>query len=574
MDKIQRLCKWLQSSGASFDKIELKPDGDGGFGAYTNCKTEKDECLASIPYNLAITENVALETLKDHLIQPLRGARIMCLFLVYERWVRGDSSFWSPYIDCLPKTFSTPFYYNDDELKFLKGTPTETAIAARLDKYKEDWKAVRSSIPTSMISDEQLSWENYLWSANVYSSRAFPSSLVPGLDAEGSHNEALFPLLDMLNHRPTQPITWDSTDSSIKFIFRDSFEAGEQVFNNYGPKSNQELLMSYGFCIPGNIQDLYHVKLNCSNAPEGLRKEKFIKDIGLFKLDHYIRAANLSENTILPMMRVMVMNDIELFYSEEEYSGHGQPDTNFISFRNELSVFSTLGQLLKSKETTILDIDSTILGGNNSQSKLHKSNIFTTGIKRILSSSLSKIDKTKISLLQAVKEMMSMNEVTSLLPRWLSKSGSEIKTPSLAEISEDVVDNLALNELISSVIISDESFEEDRTFSSAINTRDIDLDSALALFLLRCRYRKSSKWYGVIGQYKRLELTHIMPEDRIGKLKIKYDSLFPELSDSYPKLFSSSKFTLDNFMWAAQMTNLFNVHINIGEYSVYGLCLA
>ena len=31
-------------------------------------------------------------------------------------------------------------------------------------------------------------------------------------------------------------------------------QVGQQVFNNYGPKSNEEFLVGYGFCIPDNPQ--------------------------------------------------------------------------------------------------------------------------------------------------------------------------------------------------------------------------------------------------------------------------------------------------------------------------------
>ncbi len=36
---------------------------------------------------------------------------------------------------------------------------------------------------------------------------------------------------------------------------------GQEVFSNYGHKSNEELFLSYGFVIPNNPADFLHVSL-------------------------------------------------------------------------------------------------------------------------------------------------------------------------------------------------------------------------------------------------------------------------------------------------------------------------
>jgi hypothetical protein len=53
-------------------------------------------------------------------------------------------------------------------------------------------------------------------------------------------SEVLFPLVDALNHKPHTKITWsrsgDPENGSLSFIAGQVFEAGDQIFNNYGPK--------------------------------------------------------------------------------------------------------------------------------------------------------------------------------------------------------------------------------------------------------------------------------------------------------------------------------------------------
>jgi hypothetical protein len=64
----------------------------------------------------------------------------------------------------------------------------------------------------------------------------------------------LLPLLDMLNHWPGTKISWLSTPNHIEFVNEANIDAQRQVYNNYGPKGNEELLMSYGFCLDSDCQ--------------------------------------------------------------------------------------------------------------------------------------------------------------------------------------------------------------------------------------------------------------------------------------------------------------------------------
>lgn len=44
---------------------------------------------------------------------------------------------------------------------------------------------------------------------------------------------------------------------------------GSEVFSNYGHKSNEELILSYGFVIPNNPADFVHVSLGFSAGQLG-----------------------------------------------------------------------------------------------------------------------------------------------------------------------------------------------------------------------------------------------------------------------------------------------------------------
>ena len=79
----------------------------------------------------------------------------------------------------------------------------------------------------------------------------------------------MLPLLDMLNHGYRRQITWETSATDLVFKVEEAVPAKAEVFNNYGPKGNEELLRSYGFCIPNNPADVVAVRLTIN--PQQLR---------------------------------------------------------------------------------------------------------------------------------------------------------------------------------------------------------------------------------------------------------------------------------------------------------------
>jgi histone-lysine N-methyltransferase SETD3 len=48
----------------------------------------------------------------------------MALFLLLERFNTDSPSFWAPYLNMLPSTYTTVLYFTSQELQELKGSPT------------------------------------------------------------------------------------------------------------------------------------------------------------------------------------------------------------------------------------------------------------------------------------------------------------------------------------------------------------------------------------------------------------------------------------------------------------------
>ncbi|KAJ9118512.1 hypothetical protein QFC24_006165 [Naganishia onofrii] len=228
-----------------------------------------------------------------------------------------------PYITTLPTTSEllTPFQWTTDELALLEGLNLGHAVKARRELWRGEWEGLQSVLGKLVEGriDSGFSWENYLLANTYISSRAFPSSLLDpssssipinpsqlaGEDGATSSDPAdsasplsrpanevtptsypvLIPGLDTLNHRRNQAVTWVSSalpsstqqegapesDSQMTYrskqercvglVVRTKVEADEQVFNNYGPKGNEELILGYGFSIPENPDDTLALKL-------------------------------------------------------------------------------------------------------------------------------------------------------------------------------------------------------------------------------------------------------------------------------------------------------------------------
>lgn len=110
--------------------------------------------------------------------------------------------------------------------------------------------------------------EWFKWAATIISSRAFISThIVP--DEETF--PILFPVVDILNHSPTAKVEWDFhplQDFTLKILNPDEIRPGDEIYNNYAPKQNDELLLGYGFCVQDNPVEQFAIKMRLNPAIE------------------------------------------------------------------------------------------------------------------------------------------------------------------------------------------------------------------------------------------------------------------------------------------------------------------
>lgn len=189
-----------------------------------------------------------------------------------------------PYIHTLPSPdkLRTSLHFSSDELALFNGSNLYGATNDRREAWRDEWKACQHIIETiDKDWGAQFSWDRYLTSATYLSSRAFPSTLlspIPSLNPTPSSHPVLLPGIDALNHARAHPVTWavnkktspslqspgpstNDDDLLICLVLHQGSENGSELFNNYGPKPNSELILGYGFSLPDNPDDTIVLKI-------------------------------------------------------------------------------------------------------------------------------------------------------------------------------------------------------------------------------------------------------------------------------------------------------------------------
>ncbi|KIW02120.1 uncharacterized protein PV09_06610 [Verruconis gallopava] len=214
-----------------------------------------------------------------HLVGRVERAALSC-FLLCEQRLLGTRSFWAAYIACLPREsdMATPWWFADRDLLWLLGTNVHLSAEAersgvemRRGMWKAQWEEGVRVLKAAGVDVEEYTWELYLWAATIFSSRSFASRIFSPSVSEPSGQQSfplLYPVVDSFNHRFGAKVLWNMDNGDFQMSVAEPAQAGEEVFNNYAPKGNEELLTGYGFCIPNNPCD--EVAMRIGRPPDSV----------------------------------------------------------------------------------------------------------------------------------------------------------------------------------------------------------------------------------------------------------------------------------------------------------------
>ncbi|KAI9782771.1 MAG: hypothetical protein M1816_001723 [Peltula sp. TS41687] len=215
--------------------------------------------------------------------------RTATVFFLIHQYLMKERSFWWPYIRTLPQPdeldrMTTPLWFSEEDKVWLKGTNLEKGASDRIDEWRREWMIGKQMLNSADWNIEGYTWPLALWAATILSSRSFASSYllardkmpseIASEDSLGDMCSVLFPVLDTINHRPRAPMAWIPGEGSFSFKVTDDLHQGSELWNDYGPKGNEE---RYGFCIANNKYDFFGLKLSAtplSHAQQSIRERQ------------------------------------------------------------------------------------------------------------------------------------------------------------------------------------------------------------------------------------------------------------------------------------------------------------
>ena len=279
-----------RSRGATFGTAAR----DEGAGAFCTGKTmatrrdrtprglrlrKRERALMTIPDAAVVNWNTAAahptlgSTFESLLRRGVVDERlaVMCFFMIERR--RGEESAWKEYIDSLPRAYDAPLSFSDEELeRELSGTTVYAPVKAQKAHVKKMFEeCVRPAMRELTQADNaagsslhmlpDVSEKEFAWAFQTFWSRA----LAIPVGAGGSVTvDSVVPGVDMVNHAPRARANarWEHVEDSsrpdggyvalVSAPPNRTMKDGEEIFINYGDKSNEELLFTYGFALKDN----------------------------------------------------------------------------------------------------------------------------------------------------------------------------------------------------------------------------------------------------------------------------------------------------------------------------------
>eukprot|EP01119_Soliformovum_irregulare_P008765 TRINITY_DN21872_c0_g2_i2.p1 TRINITY_DN21872_c0_g2~~TRINITY_DN21872_c0_g2_i2.p1 ORF type:complete len:331 (+),score=88.52 TRINITY_DN21872_c0_g2_i2:183-1175(+) len=244
----QSLLEWAQEAGFVMKSITVGYFEEGrGLKATEEIKV--DEILIEVPREWIFDQATALESDIGHVIRendalsddPLST---LCLFVMYEG--QNPKSKWKPYLDILPKEYDMPTEWTNEEIELLKGFKIYDDVFKKLEMLEKSYEQVQvlmKHYPEEFSADIHT-YSKFRWAYNAIVSRGFRLE---------DKQPRLIPMVDMMNHPSIQKegvqhckITLDKDTKNFQVISTHHYLSGDQLWLNYGTKTNSEWLLDYG----------------------------------------------------------------------------------------------------------------------------------------------------------------------------------------------------------------------------------------------------------------------------------------------------------------------------------------
>lgn len=454
---------WILSEGGKVQKVKTCTTSPRRFVAaeQINGSDSNGQPISSIPISCLMHPALAKSDPKyGSTLTKLANEHgvddrtILTLFLALEKG-RGDTSRWATYVRTLPETISIPLNWTKDELMELAGTRLEKAVMEHheaLKKQAEKWAPLLLSYLrqqqrdlTSSQLNEEIHEEDFLWAETALApdriawARSCVWSRAFSLYIRRKKTVALVPLGDMLDHSPHSQVEWRTDDAAGMFsiVSYDNVPIGSEIYNNYGAKSNAELLLGYGFVLEKNEADTLNIQLatndltdhgNNDHLSDREYRDDLMKYCGVNK-SFSLRADDPMPDSLLLAASVVLMSPSDAYRLPSEISGDLSPQEilNHDMVRFDLCtafrVAQTLQQLF-SDELERLQIGRPL--ASNSQERVRP---FIARMSAVHRESQIKIARAALVRLSAYAQQLVTELSRAERERLASSAGTQTSTP-------------------------------------------------------------------------------------------------------------------------------------------------
>ena len=315
MDKFSKLKLWLNMQN---DNLRMYNKGSRGIYSINNIKD--NEVILQIPSKYIIEySKVSNNSISSKLYN---SNSVLALYLLLKS---QKKSFWTPYIDSLPECVNEYlFFYDKEKLSQLKDT---SLMFKNIFNYNEHLKNIVHDsklvhewlLKKNLLKDDFLKiYKNFFKLFLKY--RILVCSRVFGYIKNNKEETGLVPYADLFNHSQKSNTTWYFDDNLDCFILKatSDIKKNSEIYDSYGEKTNDELLLYYGFTIKNNknsrlyIKDSnniieldYNTKLSDIGYKES-QKEKIIKKLKNILENHQNK---IKEGTITDANILNIYND-------------------------------------------------------------------------------------------------------------------------------------------------------------------------------------------------------------------------------------------------------------------------
>lgn len=279
-----RLAAWLKAEGdvylddasgwgeaphpmaISTETVDELTNESSGRGLLARRSINQEEELLKIPLKLCFTKKSARQTFGLEILPPnINEYLAIACQLIHEKYVLGEKSFYKPYIDVLPEVseVNPTFTWSEDDLSFLEGSPVIAATKSMQMKLRNEYNDLLGGEGKlcdqypDMFPREHFTLDNWIWAFTNLFSRAIRLR-----NMKQGETLAMVPYADLINHSPYSGAYLDAretgdwlfkTGEEEVVLYADrAYRRMEQIYISYGPKSNADLLLLYGFALERN----------------------------------------------------------------------------------------------------------------------------------------------------------------------------------------------------------------------------------------------------------------------------------------------------------------------------------